>query len=91
MKEYQTVNLQLFGMFRKYSNKPQIQINAPAECSLDTLKGSIYESFKTIEDETSVQDLINSSAFARDGKVLSADAIILENDILAILPPVCGG
>jgi len=65
-----------------------VTVNVPLDCILENLRTAVSDYFK---NKLNSHELIMSSAFARNGKILANDEVIQENDVLSILPPVCGG
>ncbi len=78
------ITVRLFGAFRKYGEK--VSFSAPAGSDVQDVKNLLAAALK-LDDPA----LINDSAIANDNEIIDADAVFMQNSLLAILPPVCGG
>ena len=79
-----TVNVQLFGAFRKYGEMAVLE--APAGVRVNELKELLSRWIGGMEAH-----LVADSVFANEKEVLAAGAVIEKDANLAVLPPVCGG
>ena len=79
-----TVNVQLFGAFRKYGEMAVLE--APTGIGIDELKELLLNWIGGMEAH-----LVADSVFANEKEVLAAGAVIEKDANLAVLPPVCGG
>ena len=79
-----TVNVQLFGAFRKYGEMAVLE--APAGVRVNELKELLSRWIGGME-----ATLVADSVFANEKEVLAAGAVIEKDANLAVLPPVCGG
>jgi molybdopterin converting factor small subunit len=79
-----TVNIRLFGAFRKYGEVAVLE--APAGVGLDELKELLSTWIGGME-----APLVADSVFADEKEVLAAGVVIEKDASLAVLPPVCGG
>jgi molybdopterin converting factor small subunit len=79
-----TVNIRLFGAFRKYGEVAVLE--APAGVGINELKELLSNWIGGME-----RSLVAGSVFANENEVLSAGAVIEKDADLAVLPPVCGG
>lgn len=86
-----TVELRLFGAFRKYSEGQSITIEIPAKCSVSSLKESIALDMARRRPDLKENKLVFESALANEKEVLHDQDEIQTSCSLAILPPVCGG
>lgn len=84
MTEKITVTVRLFGAFREYGESVTFQV-APAISVLDVKE--------RLGKELGVKDttLIHDSAIANDDEIIGNNAVLTQDSLLAILPPVCGG
>lgn len=79
-----TVNVQLFGAFRKYGEMAVLE--APAGVRVNELKELLSRWIGGMEAH-----LVADSVFANEKEVLAAGTAIEKDANLAVLPPVCGG
>jgi molybdopterin converting factor small subunit len=79
-----TVNVQLFGAFRKYGETAVLE--APAGVGVNELKELLSRWIGGMEAH-----LVANSVFANEKEVLAAGAVIEKDANLAVLPPICGG
>lgn len=88
-----TVELRLFGAFRKYSEDSSISIEIPQKnCRVSALKeGIASELVRRRPDLKDSNKLVFESALANEKEVLRDNDEIQSSCTLAILPPVCGG
>lgn len=88
------LRIELFGAFRQYTKEENLEICLKPGASLKDLRkelGSALQNLSPSSSPTSIQGLIESSAFADERAVLS-ESLRLESDMnIAVLPPVCGG
>lgn len=86
-----TIEVRLFGAFRKYIPSGVIQITVDKPSAATEIKLKILQQiqieFPTFKEES----LIHESALANEKEILYEDMIVNESHQLALLPPVCGG
>ncbi len=85
------VKLRLFGAFRSYSDGPAISLSVKEGATVSELKHEIVKRLKELKPEHHGHDLVFSSAIASEKEVLSESQKVDGLEVLAILPPVCGG
>lgn len=83
----QAVTVRLFGAFRQYADPPRLQVSLPAGATVAQLRSAFAEALP--DDNARV--LLKASAFATDEAVLEEDDPVPVEDVLSVLPPVCGG
>lgn len=86
-----SIDLRLFGSFRKYSEHPIINIELLSKCDVLVLKQIIAGHLKKIKPDLGEPDLVFDSALANEREILKDQDEITQSCTLAILPPVCGG
>jgi molybdopterin converting factor small subunit len=87
------ITIKLFGALRNYSaneNEQAIKLTFSKNCSLSevvqALRLYIQSHFSHDHD-----DVIKSSVFADETRVLPKNIVFAQDTVIAILPPVCGG
>ena len=86
-----TVELRLFGAFRKYAGGATIPVEVPAGCKVGALKESIAQELGRRRPDLRDNQLVFESALANEQELLQDQDEIHASCTLAILPPVCGG
>ncbi|QQG37300.1 MAG: MoaD/ThiS family protein [Micavibrio aeruginosavorus] len=79
-----TVNVRLYGGFRKY--KDSVDLSIPAGTPVSAVKESLCQALGPQS-----RDLIMDSVVANDQTILPQGYVIEGDMRLSILPPVCGG
>jgi len=85
------MRINLFGTFRKYGNGEFVKITADGNASISDIRNIFIKKMIELEPNFNEQAIVNSSAFAINDEIVNDDYLVKEDDILAILPPVCGG
>lgn len=78
-----SVQIQLFGAFRKFGNGVSLDLPLAAPCTVSVLKELLAAHLDS--------DLLNESAFGSADEIFRDDAVISPGRTIALLPPVCGG
>ena len=78
------IKLLLFGITRDLLNANQVFIEVLENSSIQNLKKELHLKYHLLEN-------INSYAIAVNENYASADLILQENDVVALIPPVSGG
>lgn len=79
-----TVNMRLYGAFRKYDDK--IQLSVPWGSPIAVVQKALCQALGPQS-----RDLVMDSVIANDQTILPPEFIIDADSNLSILPPVCGG
>ncbi len=91
MQDSVNVEINMFGMLKKFSEEPPLMLGVPAGSSiaeiLDVLKKNLANRFPDFNHHK----VIDASVLADEKEVLKHDHIINQDTSLAVLPPVCGG
>lgn len=93
MSQEITVEVALFGAFRRYGNAP-VAVTVVAGSPAAEVKrqfGNTLAAGKDAATADAITALLASSALADDRQVFTDDALIHQGGSFAILPPVCGG
>jgi len=85
------MQIKLFGTFRKYGNGEAITLSLDKEISVNSLKKLLIKELTKLDSNFNDHNIVESSAFAVNDEIIADDYLIKESDIVAILPPVCGG
>lgn len=85
------MEIKLFGSFRKYGNGEFIEIAINDTITIARLKELFIKKIIEIEGSFNEEAIVDASAFAVNDEIVADNYQIKNNDILAILPPVCGG
>lgn len=88
MTEQITLTVRMFGAFKKY-RQGNLTMTMPFGSSISEVKSKLVNELQKSHPVDA--DLVNKSVIADSTKVLRESEIVLEDSILAILPPVCGG
>lgn len=86
-----TIEVRLFGAFRKYISSGIIHISLNEVCQISEFRMKVLEQIQKESPLFEDTNLILESALANDHEILSETAIVAPGDKLAFLPPVCGG
>jgi molybdopterin converting factor small subunit len=78
-----TIKVEFFGAFKKYGDC--IMLELPAKSNVADLKILLAKLLPPAEQ------LIQDSAIACNDTIVNAGYIIQQGEMIAILPPVCGG
>jgi hypothetical protein len=84
MNDTVTITVRLYGAFRPYGN--QIAVPALSGASVADIKTALRQSLPD-----SMGGLVLESAIANDREILPDHHIIGKDEVLSVLPPVCGG
>ncbi|MCX7117823.1 MAG: hypothetical protein NTW94_08015 [Legionellales bacterium] len=91
MPHESTYVIQLFGGLRQYSSLNPITLAAfPGDTVQDIKTRWLHHCEETIPDFDG-QTLIESAVLANETRIFSVTEPIQSNEVLAFLPPVCGG
>ncbi len=82
------VQVELFGALRRFSDSGQVVLNLLGNRSHTTTVAAIRTE---ISKKISQNELLRSSVFADERRVLHESDLIENGAKLALLPPVCGG
>ncbi len=88
------VRLLLFGAFRQFADGVELTLDVPRGTTVLGLRLHIKEALTRARPSLDVGELVQSSAFASDSRILaeshefSCDA---DDAPVCLLPPVCGG
>lgn len=74
----------LFGIVKDIVGKAEIEVSIKESISIEKLKSIILEQYPKLKD-------INKFAFAINEEYGFNDTIVIETDVVAIIPPVSGG
>ena len=85
------MRINLFGTFRKYGNGEFIEITIGDGFVISDIRNLFIKQIIELEPNFNEQDIVGSSVFAINDKIVNDDHFIKDADTLAILPPVCGG
>jgi molybdopterin converting factor small subunit len=85
------VEVRLFGAFRKYIPEGRLKITISQSCDVETFKEKIRLRIKESAPGFSDENLISESALANENEILAEDGVVHAGEMLALLPPVCGG
>ena len=100
MLEKTSIKVQLYGILhRYYPTQDEICLDLPVLCTLNEMRAALYHDIQKKNPQLAsaalleIKQMVESSAFAWDEKILHANEqySLHKNDIIAILPPVCGG
>ena len=91
LKSHQIVNLKLFGVMRKYSSAPLLQIELPQTCPVSDLPIFLAEKLRSLHPGFQDIELIHDCAFATEDRILGKHELVPTVAFIAVLPPVCGG
>lgn len=84
------LNIQLFGAFRKFHDKP-ISLTIRTNATASEAKRALGQELQNLNPAFTDFDLLEKSALADERRVLSPEDMLNTSANLAILPPVCGG
>lgn len=85
-----TLDVQLFGELKSFSQNQTVKITLPQGGDIKLLRQAIINQHP-VHDQTKFINILNHCAFATETTILDSTAIF-ENDMkIAVLPPVCGG
>lgn len=97
-----SLKIKPYGILNRYiSNGEALLVSVPSGCTVSHLKEALFKTLVknnhsklSLEQQLDLQKIIMSSVFAKDDRILEVEAPNLHlnaHDVLAILPPVCGG
>ncbi len=78
------VRLKLYGAFKEFGDEKTIKIVKDSKIS--DLRKALKDNF--LKDQT---ELLDASAISDDNNILEDNYMIQSNQVLSLLPPVCGG
>lgn len=84
-----SVKINFFGAFRKYGDDETLGLST--DVSVSDLKGLLAEHLSGKIPGFSDYLLIRDSAIACNDTVVGAHHKVKPGDVVAILPPICGG
>ena len=86
------LHVRLFGSLRSFEPQGFIDLEVPTEIRAQEIKTMIFESLKLkSKNWDQLESLIESSALASEETLLEAHSKVNSHQLLALLPPVCGG
>ena len=85
-----TIYVKLFGALRDYAEDQTVEIGVPYNSGVAQVREILINKLihKPSDDDTA---LFNRSVFANESAILSERDYLTEDQLLIILPPVCGG
>lgn len=86
-----TVNVSLFGAFRKYIPSGEMLIDIGDVCSVGEFRQKIAARIRELSPDFMDVNLLSESVLANDVEILEESAQVKAGDRVAFLPPVCGG
>jgi molybdopterin converting factor small subunit len=81
------VRVALYGAFRQSMGCPEVLVRTAADATVADLRRELAEHLPN----DIVRGLLRVSAFATDEQVLQDTDPVPDDQVLAVLPPVCGG
>ncbi len=85
------LEIRLYGAFRDYSDDPSIRVAVENGVGLDELRRSVLLKLEEMKPMLGAQDLLDRSVFADQTDILPQDRRLYGNQVLSLIPPVCGG
>lgn len=88
------VTIKVFGAFRKYVPSGELKINLDSELSVPAIKERIAKEIRAIAPGFNDEGLIADSALGNAQGIFSESQTLTSlqgEEVLALLPPVCGG
>jgi molybdopterin converting factor small subunit len=95
------IHLELYGTLKSYvQHDRSLSLKVPVSMTLKELEKNVFSALNqccqplTPEKTQELKKLIESSAFSKNDQILEENdgGIKLQhNDLIAVLPPVCGG
>lgn len=92
------IKIDLYGILNSYVNKEEslvLTITRPATLShlVETLYQALIQNKQWSQEKLQeLQQLIKSCAFAKNDQIIDDTTLQLHSDdVIAVLPPVCGG
>jgi molybdopterin converting factor small subunit len=96
------IQLELYGILKSYVQHGRpLSLKVPVSMTLEQLKENVFSTLNqcsqplTPKKTQDLKDLIASSAFSKKDQILEeeedGEIKLQHNDIIAVLPPVCGG
>jgi molybdopterin converting factor small subunit len=83
------IKIKFYGAFRKYGDQETISL--PAGSSVDDLKNLLAKHLAGKVQNFSDAQLIRDSAIACNDTVVGSDYLVQSDEVVSVLPPVCGG
>lgn len=88
------VTVKVFGAFRKYVPSGELGVYVEPNLSIDQIKNKIAEEIRALAPNFSDDGLMKDSVLGNSEGVFSENQKLTlreAGEILALLPPVCGG
>jgi hypothetical protein len=95
------IKIKLYGILSVYAQGEEtLQVNIPAEATIFKISQILYNRIceynkqLTPEKMQELKQIIESSAFAKEDQILDESHQLVQfqqNDLVSVLPPVCGG
>lgn len=92
------INIKFYGILHNYyPDDNLLKIMVPAHLTIQALSQIIYNSLcqsRAYSEEKNKEliQVLKSSAFAKNDDLIEEEDLVLQSgDLIAILPPVCGG
>ncbi|NRA89507.1 MAG: MoaD/ThiS family protein [Rhizobiales bacterium] len=83
------ITIQTFGAFRRFGRK--IEILLAEQAAVTDIRKPLYLAVAKQSAEFDIEALIDSSRFATEERILAEDEMLLDGQLITILPPVSGG
>ncbi len=84
-----TVNVKMFGIFQDYFSD-NLSIDISDDLSIFLLRGELLNKFKN-SSFLNFEYVLSRSVFSDGVNILSDDYVLINNDIICLLPPFSGG
>lgn len=91
MNDTVTLQIELLGSLKKYSDIHTINVVVSKGSKTDEVKKKIIHFLTTHDSNFSDSELIEKSVLANERRILNADELLEADMQLVMLPPVCGG
>ncbi len=89
-----SVQVRLFGPFRRYGNGAELSFRVPRGTTVAALRGHLAEALRRASGAFDGEGLLERSVLADEHRILTEDlplGVDADRIALAVLPPVCGG
>lgn len=91
MKKNMSVTVRLFGAFRKFGNGRFLDVLVSEGVSVRDLRVILADEIGVLPGGEEGRALVFESALADEDHILEEGELVQAGQMLAILPPVCGG
>ena len=85
------IQVRLFGAFRDFADLPTLSITCAPGTSIAELRQKMQQNLMASKSGSHADELLKQSVFADEQAVLGETFILDRSQVLAIIPPVCGG